>query len=185
VLVTIPSGWRNARLPDQRIVFDHGDDEVVVRYRSLRDGRFRVSGDAESGGVDARLHAWGPDGIDAEIGGHRSRAWITRSGDQVIVQGANGDIVLGERPRFKLPGSDEEEGGFVARMPGKVIQLRVAVGDAVAAGDTVLVLEAMKMEHPMRAAEDGTVTAVHVALGDQVEAGTLLLVVESTASGEA
>jgi propionyl-CoA carboxylase alpha chain len=185
VLATIPSGWRNARLPDQQIVFEHGGDEVVVRYRSLRDGRFHVSCDAESGGAEARIHAWGPDGIDAEIGGHRSRAEITRSGEQMIVQTANGDIVLGERPRFKLPGSDEEEGSFVARMPGKVIQLRVAVGDAVAAGDTVLVLEAMKMEHPMRAAEDGIVMAVHVALGDQVEAGTLLLVVESAAAAEA
>ena len=60
------------------------------------------------------------------------------------------------RARFVPPGSDEEAGGFVARMPGKVIELRVAVGDRVAAGDTLLVLEAMKMEHPMRAVEDGT-----------------------------
>ncbi len=184
VLASIPSGWRNGRLPDQQIVYDHGETTLTVRYHALRDGGFRVSSDAEIDDADARIHAWGVDGIDAEIGGHRSRAWITRAGDQVIVQGANGDLVLNERPRFKLPGSDEEEGGFVARMPGKVIQLRVAKGDAVAAGDTVLVLEAMKMEHPMRATEDGTVTAVHVSEGDQVEAGTLLLVVENAESAE-
>jgi propionyl-CoA carboxylase alpha chain len=64
-------------------------------------------------------------------------------------------------------------------MPGKVIDLRVAVGDRVRAGDTVVVLEAMKMEHPVRAAEDGVVTEVRVALDDQVEAGALLLVVQS------
>jgi biotin carboxyl carrier protein len=54
----------------------------------------------------------------------------------------------------------------------------VKVGDRVSAGDTLVVLEAMKMEHPMRATEDGVVTEVLVAQGEQVEAGTLLLVVE-------
>ncbi len=54
----------------------------------------------------------------------------------------------------------------------------MGVGDRVSAGDTVLVLEAMKMEHPMRATEDGVVTEVRVTEGEQVEAGTLLLVVE-------
>ena len=63
-------------------------------------------------------------------------------------------------------------------MPGKVIELRVAVGDRVKAGETLVVLEAMKMEHPMRATEDGVVVEVRVAQGDQVEAGTVLLVVE-------
>jgi biotin carboxyl carrier protein len=64
-------------------------------------------------------------------------------------------------------------------MPGKVIELRVQVGDRVSAGDTVLVLEAMKMEHPMHATEDGVVREVRVTEGEQVEAGTLLLVVET------
>ena len=63
-------------------------------------------------------------------------------------------------------------------MPGKVIELRVAVGDRVTAGATLLVLEAMKMEHPMTATEDGVVTEVRVAEGDQVESGAVLLVVE-------
>ena len=69
-------------------------------------------------------------------------------------------------------------GGFAARMPGKVIDLRVGVGDRVRAGDILIVLEAMKMEHPMRAPEDGVVTEVRVEQGEQVEAGTLLLVVD-------
>ena len=76
-------------------------------------------------------------------------------------------------------------GGFVARMPGKVIDVRVQGGDAVQAGQTLLILEAMKMEHPMRATEDGVVTEVRVAKGDQVEAGAVLLVVVSdTEKGE-
>jgi geranyl-CoA carboxylase alpha subunit len=67
-------------------------------------------------------------------------------------------------------------------MPGKVIEPRVGVGDTVTRGDIVVVLEAMKMEHPMRAAEDGIVSEVRVCEGEQVEAGTLLLVVESSST---
>jgi len=100
------------------------------------------------------------------------------------VLGPRGDLEFIVQPRFVLPGSDESEGGFVARMPGKVIDLRVQAGDRVSAGQTLVVLEAMKMEHPMSAMEDGVVSEVRIALGDQVESGTLLLVVEPEAAEE-
>ena len=57
------------------------------------------------------------------------------------------------------------------------------MGDAVRAGETLVVLEAMKMEHPLSAPEDAVVAELRVAVGDQVEKGALLLVVE--AGGEA
>ena len=60
-------------------------------------------------------------------------------------------------------------------------QLGVAVGERVEAGQTVLILEAMKMEHPMRAVEDGVVREVCISEGDQVEPGTVLLVVDPVA----
>ncbi len=176
VLGTVPSGWRNARLIDQKLVLDCGDDSVDVQYHTLRDGRFRFAD-----GTTARVHGWTEQGIDVEIGGHRTRSRVTRNGDQLVVQCPNGDLTFTERPRFTPPAADETQGGFVAQMPGKVIDLRVKVGDPVSAGDTVLVLEAMKMEHPMRATEDGIVTEVRVALDEQVEAGTLVLVVEPAA----
>jgi propionyl-CoA carboxylase alpha chain len=174
VLAATPSGWRNARLPDQRVVLAHGEHEVVVSYHTLRDGSFRF-GD----GTPARIHAWSGDSIDAEIGGRRSRARVTRSRDRLVVHGPRGNVELTLRPRFQIPGSEEVSGGFVASMPGKVIELRVQVGDRVKAGETLIVLEAMKMEHPMRASEDGVVSEVRVSEGEQVEAGTVLLVVES------
>ena len=190
VLGSTPSGWRNARLPDQKLVLDLGDESITVLYRSLRDGRFRFEDGA--GGTTARIHAWrggdpetGADTgattageIDAEIGGRRVRARVTRNGTDLIVHGPNGDLTFHQRPRFILPGADEAAAGFVAQMPGKVLELRVKVGDRVHPGDTVLVLEAMKMEHPMRATEEGIVREVRVAEGEQVEPGTLLLVVE-------
>ncbi len=174
VLGTAPSGWRNGRFPDQQLVLDHGETSVAVLYRSLRGGSFRFAD-----GTIARIHAWREDGIDVEIGGRRTQARVTRAGDQLITQGPNGDLAFTERPRFTLPGFEETAGGFVAQMPGKIIDLRVKAGDSVHTGDTLLVLEAMKMEHPMRATHDGVVTEVRVAQGDQVEAGTILLVVET------
>jgi biotin carboxyl carrier protein len=57
---------------------------------------------------------------------------------------------------------------------GKVFKIEKSVGDAVSKGDTVLVLEIMKMETPVVAPEDGTVASIDVAVGDSVESGALL-----------
>jgi biotin carboxyl carrier protein len=62
-------------------------------------------------------------------------------------------------------------------MPGKVIKLAVAEGAEVAAGDVLVVLEAMKMEHELTAPADGVVAELRVAEGDQVEAGAALAVI--------
>ncbi len=173
VLATTPSGWRNARLPDQQITMCYGERTLTIGYQRQRDGRFRMAD-----GTHARVHAWSADRIDVEIAGRRCVAHIARAGDQVTVHGARGDVALLIQPRFEVPGAEEATGGFVARMPGRVLDLRVSVGDAVRAGETLVVLEAMKMEHPMAATEDGVVSEVRVEQGAQVESGAVLLVVE-------
>jgi biotin carboxyl carrier protein len=66
----------------------------------------------------------------------------------------------------------------VAPMPGKVIRVLVAPGDAVAPKQGLVVIEAMKMENELRASGAGRVKAVRVAEGQSVEAGTLLVTVE-------
>lgn len=70
------------------------------------------------------------------------------------------------------------EGALTAMMPSKVIAVNVNVGDAVTAGQVVLVLEAMKMESELKAAKDGTVRAVNCKRGDSVEPGVPLVIVE-------
>ncbi len=67
---------------------------------------------------------------------------------------------------------------LVAPMPGLIVQLRVAVGDRVAAGAGLVVMEAMKMENELRAAAAGRVRAIRVAPGDVVEKGALLVEIE-------
>ena len=77
----------------------------------------------------------------------------------------------------RLEGSDSESagGGLVAPMPGSVVAVLVKVDDVVKAGDALLVVEAMKMEHTIVAPSDGTVTEIFFAVGDQVEDGDELL----------
>ena len=106
---------------------------------------------------------------------------IDRLGHRVAPKGDLEFILL---PRFVVPGQEGESGGLVAPMPGKVIEIRVAVGDHVEARQTLLLLEAMKMEHPMQAAEAGTVSEIRVATGEQVENGALLLVVQPDADSD-
>ena len=68
----------------------------------------------------------------------------------------------------------------MAPLPGTVVHVKVEVGDEVQAGAVLAAIEAMKMEHEVRAALDGKVVAVNVATGQQVEAGEVLVVVEPT-----
>ena len=190
VLTTVPSGWRNGRLPDQRVKLAHGDRSIEVRYRSRRDGTFALAvGEAgtDGDGADprtARVQRWWPTGIDAEIDGRRTSAPVTRAGDRLHVQVARGTVSFDVVPRFVVPGPAATAGGLVAPMPGVILDVRCAPGDVVDAGQTLVVLEAMKMEHQVRAPADGVVAEVRVAKGTHVENGTVLLVLEEAAPDE-
>ena len=63
-------------------------------------------------------------------------------------------------------------------MPGTVVRVECAVGDHVAAGQTIVAIEAMKMEHALNAPAAGVLTELRVAVGQQVDSGTVVAVVE-------
>ena len=174
VLGDMPSGWRNARLPAQRVTMAHGERVVEVEYRRRRDGSFAV------GDANARVHDWRPGGIDVEIDEHRSAHRISRADDRLFVQISRGTVELEVLPRFVVPGAGRSTGGFVAPMPGVVIDVRCEVGEQVSAGQTLVVLEAMKMEHRMNAPSQGRVTEISVGVGQHVENGAVLLILEET-----
>ena len=182
VLASVPGGWRNGRLPDQRISLVRGDRTVDVRYRSRRDGSFALGVGGGSNGADrdrgARVHRWWPTGIDADIDGRRTSAPVTRAGDRLYVQVARGTVGFDIVPRFMVPGPEAPTGGLVAPMPGVILDVRCAPGDVVDAGQTLVMLEAMKMEHQVRAPADGVVAEVRVAKGTHVENGAVLLVLD-------
>lgn len=103
---------------------------------------------------------------------------VARDGDRVFV-GRAGQVfeVRCEpvRPVARTAGGSADHGtGLTAPMPGRIRKTLVEPGDSVERGQVVLVLEAMKMEHAIRAPRDGTVTRLDHAEGDLVEAGTVL-----------
>ena len=182
VLDRVPSGWRNARMPAQHVALAVDDVEHDIGYRRRRDGSFAVEG-----GQVAIVHRWSPDDLDVEVDGIRRTVRITLaagpSGDHLHLTGGGTTTTFRVVPRFSVPGSEAPSGGLVAPMPGRVLEIRAAVGDTVAKGQTMLLLEAMKMEHHMTAPFDGTVTEVRVATGDQVDNGSVLLVIHPADDG--
>ena len=108
------------------------------------------------------------------------------AGDRVDVDSPHGHTALVRRPRFVDPATQVAEGSLLAPMPGSVVAVHVEVGAAVAEGQPLLVMEAMKMQHTIAAPRAGTVTELAASVGQQVEAGTVLAVVEglSEATGE-
>jgi biotin carboxyl carrier protein len=85
---------------------------------------------------------------------------------------------LHEDPRSKLFSASASSGDLTTPLPGVVAAVAVAAGQAVAAGDVLMVIEAMKMEHTITAPYAGTVHTVHFARGDRVPEGSTLLELE-------
>lgn len=69
----------------------------------------------------------------------------------------------------------DSDGGMTAPMPGKILEVKVADGQTVEAGELLLVMEAMKMEHRIVAPTDGVVAKVNFSMGDQVQQGDVLV----------
>ncbi|MEO9139791.1 MAG: acetyl-CoA carboxylase biotin carboxyl carrier protein subunit, partial [Jatrophihabitans sp.] len=80
-------------------------------------------------------------------------------------------------PRFVDPTDQVAAGSLVAPMPGSVVRIAVAVGDTVQAGQPILWLEAMKMQHRINAPADGIVAELPVSEGQQIDVGAVLAVV--------
>ena len=173
ILKNIPSGWRNSRLPRQKIGFSYLNKEVFVSYKSNRDNTFSVNEDST-----AQILNWSGKGIDIEINNSRFFSKVTQDKDNLVVHGPWGDVLFKVLPRFTLPGTEIQAGGLVAPMPGKVIDLKVKVGSKVKKGDTLVILEAMKMEHQVKASKDGKITKVLIKKDDQLENGALLMVLD-------
>jgi propionyl-CoA carboxylase alpha chain len=173
----MPSGWRNNPAGLQRAEFDGHGGRIRVEYRFDRTGRCAVLVvDGDPSALEVRSAT--PDVVVLVDAGVDRRYRVHRVGGTSFVDGPDGASALAEVERFPLPGSQLGAGSLVAPLPGTVVKVHVGVGDTVEAGDTLVAIEAMKMEHEVHTPLSGTVSEVHVASGDQVEAGRLLVVVE-------
>ncbi len=179
VLGSAPSGWRNVASGYQTKAYtDAAGDEHQVRYRIVR-GRLELpDGDA----VD--LVSAEPDRVVLAVAGVERPFDVARYGEQVFVDSALGPVTLTARPRFPDPSANVAQGSLLAPMPGSVVRIGAAVGDHVEAGQPLVWLEAMKMEHTIKAPAAGVLAEVHVEPGQQVDVGTVLARIGDPAEGE-
>jgi propionyl-CoA carboxylase alpha chain len=173
VLGDLPGGWRNVPSQFARAAFEVSGRTVEVGYRSTRGGLLVEGRD------DVVLVSAAPDEVVLEVDGVERRfRTFGADGADVVVEGDGWAVELRALPRFPDAAASVAEGSLVAPMPGTVTAVHVAVGDAVTAGQRLLVLEAMKMQHPVVAGASGVVRSVDVVPGAQVDAGTVLAVIE-------
>ena len=175
VLGGLPSGWRNVPASPQRSVLTGPAGEHQVSYRFTR------SGVTVDGLPDAVLLSLTPDAVVMEIDGLVRRWRVARypgadGRRRLDVDGDTGHVTFAEAERFPEPGDATDEGSLRAPLPGTVVALRVAVGDEVSAAQELLVIEAMKMQHVVRADRAGRVEALPVHVGSTVEVGAVLAV---------
>jgi propionyl-CoA carboxylase alpha chain len=172
VLAPVPTGWRN--VPSQSVrteLLPRGDTSSrhVVEHRRDRNGAV-VSITVDGAPVDV--------GAVADHARHRPPIVL---GDDAHGLGLLEVHLLGGRavvhvaPRFVSPDEAGRAGSLVAPMPGAVLRVLVAVGDEVAAGQALVTIEAMKMEHQIVAPAAGTVEEVLVTTGQQVDTGQALV----------
>lgn len=175
VLATMPSGWRNARLPLQQVALEPDGEVVEAAYARRHDGALDL-GDGRS----AIVHHWTPCSIDVEIDRVHGTFAITARGNDLYVQAPLTTAHLRVQPRFTVPGPWEVAGGFVAPMPGVVLDVRVTAGQTVSAGSARRPGGHEDGAPHAQLPANSTVAEVRVTQGQQVENGALLLVFDPT-----
>ncbi|WP_285610034.1 acetyl/propionyl/methylcrotonyl-CoA carboxylase subunit alpha [Actinokineospora globicatena] len=166
VLGRLPSGWRNVvSQPQVKVIGDH-----EVRYRIGRDG-------LTTDGVD--LVEATPNLVRLAVNGVVRRFDVARTPGWSFVDTPTGSVAFEVPDRFPDPAARTPAGSLLAQMPGTVVRVAAAAGDRVAAGQVLLWLEAMKMEHRVVAPVTGVVAELPVGAGDQVEVGRVLAVVRA------
>jgi 3-methylcrotonyl-CoA carboxylase alpha subunit len=171
------SGWRLNSDNYHHILLRDGEREypVILHYRphgvllELPGGRLEASGKLDPDG-----------GLRATIGGRRRQARIIRNGLELTLlqKGVTRTLHLDD-PLYGILDLQGGEGSLSAPMPGKIIAVHAAVGALVEAGDPLLTLEAMKMEHTINSPKSGTVSDIFFQVGEMVEEGVQLIAIAS------
>ncbi|HEX3759293.1 MAG TPA: biotin/lipoyl-containing protein [Kofleriaceae bacterium] len=162
------------------IVTAEGRDRTVIVDGPGPDGRFRISIDGLEQQVDAA--AVRPGSWSLLVGGRAFQVDLDRRRNGIAASVGAGEVTLRvedalHRRLASAAGARAPARGESIRAPiaGKVVKVLVAVGDQVAPGRAVIVLEAMKMENELAAERGGTVSAIHRAAGQAVDTGDLLV----------
>jgi propionyl-CoA carboxylase alpha chain len=195
VLGSLPSGWRNVPSGSQTTVYDGPAGPVEVGYRMNRHGELAgwwvravdpeeldLAGLGQAPVVDDHpptvVVAASDEKVVLDVNGIRLTFNVHRVGVVSYVDSPEGSVALRELPRFPLPAPEAAEGSLIAPLPGAVRRVLVVPGQRVRAGELLLTLEAMKLEHPVHAPSAGVVASLPVHPGAEVDTGELLAVLD-------
>lgn len=171
-------GWRNVRSQPDIVEIDGEGATHSVGLLRTRDGRWAAEVSGTS--LDIRILSSERSRLVLEVDGLRRVFEVAEYGHEVVVDSSRGSYRFTEKTPLAQAAEAAEGGGSItATVPGAVVAVPVAVGDSVEAGDTLVVLEAMKMEHRYTAEEAGIVDQLLVSVGDTVDYQQLLAVVSA------
>jgi propionyl-CoA carboxylase alpha chain len=195
VLGSLPSGWRNVPSGWQTAVYDGPVGPVEVGYRMNRHGELSgwwmravdpeeldLAGLGQAPVVDDHPRTVVVQASDEkvvlDVNGIRLTFNVHRVGEVSYVDSPEGSVGLRELSRFPLPAPEAAVGSLIAPLPGAVRRVLVVPGQRVRAGELLLTLEAMKLEHPVHAPSAGVVASLPVHPGAEVDTGELLAVLD-------
>ncbi|MBZ0283030.1 MAG: biotin/lipoyl-binding protein, partial [Anaerolineae bacterium] len=178
--VTVDGHWRNNPYRAAREKFKHGSSEYEVLLTPKGDELY----EAQIGDKTYRAEVWSFENGDMSLALDGHRQWVSLvSGDQNdwwIHVGGQSYNLKWISPLPEAGHKTAAEGSLHAPMPGQIRAVNIAVGQKVVAGDTLMILEAMKMEHRIKAPYAGEVAAVNYQVGQQVQADAILLELKAT-----
>ncbi|CAD5110150.1 geranyl-CoA carboxylase subunit apha [Zestomonas carbonaria] len=175
------AGWRNVENAPWCFILKHGEQKHAVELGVTSSGD-QPGFTARIGETSLELTLLAADGRWATVlvdGVRRSLAYH-QDGERLWLYGHNGNLELLDVTHEPASGQDAASSGTVkAPMDGAIVEVLVGEGDKVGKGQLLVVLEAMKMEHPLKAGVDGVIRRVQVSKGDQVKNRQVLVEVEA------
>ena len=175
------SGWRIGGAEVETYVFKEGDSVVSVTVANNADHYLTPDVTLPDGTVHrVQLMPTAYDSsFDVKMAGQHYTAAVLQDGTQLTVlsQGISETLHYLDPLSFET-GDEAASGGLHAPMPGKVVAVRVQLGDSVKRGQPLMIVEAMKMEHTIIAPIDGTIAAINANVGEQVDEKNALIAFE-------
>jgi propionyl-CoA carboxylase alpha chain len=173
ILPSIPPSYRNNPFRDPSAAFEIGGAKWEVHWRRHSGRRYTVRSGERT--VEAEALECLPDRIRLDLDGVQSTFRVKPAGEVFYVRSARDGRTVKRLPRHPPPESAARHETANSPMPGQVLRILVEEGQRVAAGDPLIVLEAMKMEQTIKTAIGGVVDAVLVKTGDLVMPGQMLV----------
>ncbi len=179
---SVADGWRVSGQHKRELEFLDAEGQVLSLELRCDDGHWQYTRNGQSQSLEwtASESRPGRQQLRLRLGGRDCHGDVVIQGETLTVyrNGESHIVRLHDAVAHAQDEGSDHGGSLTAPMPGKIIAVAVAAGDAVKSGDVLLVMEAMKMEHTIVSPRDGVVEEVFFQPGDQVTDGTELIAIK-------